>query len=1007
CEGYIITLPANSSPYALYPVGLHLSHTLPWTFEFQINQIIFRAWSCKKFTAAGSHACSNCIALAEHGMLKGIVTRLVDGVNENAGYAFHGTLGLLEILRRKDKQISHLRTKALTQARIILTRSAALDGFKRFMVAIASAKAGNVERLVRVALKQNRSIRAILELYHRAAEGIYHPKSFSEEDDMRGLLLWLLGGNRIAGIASRALGLPALTTLRNRAIMPPLIPSHSTPAVSEVTKNIDACFESIGEILASRKVVHQVLMFDEIATEKRIRWDDHTNNFLGVCREHGKRTALEFSTVDDMKELFNCLETGEATVAALGLLGEDTRIYAGRPILISGDCKRETGAEHAKVIQTVFDAADGLKEKTGLRIVSIASDGETRRGASLVQMTFKKQLEETSPIYEILKDLTFMDFHTGNDDVTADKDWKHVDKRIRNYAIRARGIVIRDFRITPAIIINHLKSEGHSAVHINSLFQPDDSQDVKLAFDLLKDIWTLPMLSTHSNPSFLAARHALCTLGKLLYHIIFPYLCTELSLSEQLEHLSAAAHLALVLYYDNGKDFMPTLLYQDLAIMIKNVFFCVAKAKIDDPNGKFFVILLGTDRLEELFGILRTMVGNDSNLDIYQLASRLTGTTQVSNILAKYPQWDRAPRRLKLPAITRSSETLPDTVDHIKPASWKGDVYVKNVTLLTAWRRGRHLVEKDCSFAAPILEALEQKGSHHILAPRGKLLFRLTPEEAGEDDSLDLEEISRPHRPSAISDELDDNRVEIEDSFVEQDHGDTVLSQTADSGRKFDRHIEFEGTRMLKSRALSLYSKRLGKDGPSSTDRLKRVQEVERYAGSTPLSSAYGTTPSSVSQPLLVIQDPVATVVRCQDHLFLCIGEVNGIKINSDSAITAVPQADLYELEKITVSIQVLGLRPSTSDDDISLQNDWRSYRIKELTLHVPGKYIQAMDPEFVSRGIGQMFYLFQGTFLVGLAAMILGQLTSNNIKELARIPHTDNFPYREHTGTILQPYCY
>ena len=41
-------------------------------------------------------------------------------------------------------------------------------------------------------------------------------------------------------------------------------------------------------------------------------------------------------------------------------------------------------------------------------------------------------------------------------------------------------------------------------------------------------------------------------------------------------------------------------------IMVKNVIFCIAKAKIDDPDGEFFPILLGTDGLEEPFGILRT-----------------------------------------------------------------------------------------------------------------------------------------------------------------------------------------------------------------------------------------------------------------------------------------------------------------------------------------------------------------------------------------------------------------
>lgn len=32
---------------------------------------------------------------------------------------------------------------------------------------------------------------------------------------------------------------------------------------------------------------------------------------------------------------------------------------------------------------------------------------------------------------------------------------------------------------------------------------------------------------------------------------------------------------------------MPTQLYMDIMIMIKNVYFCVAKAKVDDPDGNF------------------------------------------------------------------------------------------------------------------------------------------------------------------------------------------------------------------------------------------------------------------------------------------------------------------------------------------------------------------------------------------------------------------------------------
>jgi len=49
-------------------------------------------------------------------------------------------------------------------------------------------------------------------------------------------------------------------------------------------------------------------MFDELATEKRIRWDPKTNHFLGICREHADQTSTEFVNEDDMDELFQNLD---------------------------------------------------------------------------------------------------------------------------------------------------------------------------------------------------------------------------------------------------------------------------------------------------------------------------------------------------------------------------------------------------------------------------------------------------------------------------------------------------------------------------------------------------------------------------------------------------------------------------------------------------------------------------------------------------------------------------
>jgi hypothetical protein len=119
-----------------------------------------------------------------------------------------------------------------------------------------------------------------------------------------------------------------------------------------------------------------------------------------------------------------------------------------------------------------------------------------------------------------------------------------------------------------------------------------------LAYGLLKDLWfLLPADPASSTLTYIKACEALCIYGKLLYYLIYPYIWVKLSLSKQLEHLSAVMHLILVLYIHNNawSHFIPTSLFVNIGIMVKNTFFCVVKAKVDHPNDPFFLVLLGTD----------------------------------------------------------------------------------------------------------------------------------------------------------------------------------------------------------------------------------------------------------------------------------------------------------------------------------------------------------------------------------------------------------------------------
>lgn len=75
--------------------------------------------------------------------------------------------------------------------------------------------------------------------------------------------------------------------------MPHLLLSALFPIASKTECNLEACFQSIVEVLMLLPIVHVVLIFDEIATEKRPRWDDTANRIVGewervrLCSEHG------------------------------------------------------------------------------------------------------------------------------------------------------------------------------------------------------------------------------------------------------------------------------------------------------------------------------------------------------------------------------------------------------------------------------------------------------------------------------------------------------------------------------------------------------------------------------------------------------------------------------------------------------------------------------------------------------------------------------------------------
>ncbi|KAH9981880.1 hypothetical protein BJV77DRAFT_1062507 [Russula vinacea] len=147
--------------------------------------------------------------------------------------------------------------------------------------------------------------------------------------------------------------------------------------------------------------------------------------FQGTCREHNHRIPLDFMSERELELLCDAIEkdevhlASEATVAAIGMLSSDSCKYAARPIMFLGTCKKERSEEHMQLIKTILRAWD-MTHCT----ICIASDGEAKRGDSL------------------LNPLKFLNLLVGPDDITADKDHKHIIKRQWNTLMCKRGIEV-------------------------------------------------------------------------------------------------------------------------------------------------------------------------------------------------------------------------------------------------------------------------------------------------------------------------------------------------------------------------------------------------------------------------------------------------------------------------------------------------------------------------------------------------------------------------------------
>ena len=209
-------------------------------------------------------------------------------------------------------------------------KASTLEDHKQWVLAIASGHVNRVASLVQAGLKHRAGIKTLIQQYEWAANKLYKPKGYMNEDIMRSIVLLQLGGAHVTKFTHQSLALPSLTTIQHQTVLPALLVSPSAPTIAEVEANIISCFSLLsscsGQVSEGSSsshecagnpwtIIHQVLMLDELAVEKRVQWDDLHNKFQGTCHEHNHRIPLDFTSEKELDLLCEGFENDEVHLA--------------------------------------------------------------------------------------------------------------------------------------------------------------------------------------------------------------------------------------------------------------------------------------------------------------------------------------------------------------------------------------------------------------------------------------------------------------------------------------------------------------------------------------------------------------------------------------------------------------------------------------------------------------------------------------------------------------------
>ena len=351
-------------------------------------------------------------------------------------------------------------------------------------------------------------------------------------------------------------------------------------------------------------------------------------------------------------------------------------------------------------------------------------------------------------------------------------------------------------------------------------------------------------------------------------------------------------------------------------------------------------------------------------------------------------------------------------MDHINPASWKGDTRVGNVILRSSWDEGRRLAGTNLA-AASIdnpFEMMEHGDGYDIMCPFGgnKMVLIDGAIAAGEeeetaeerDDMVPIEDVDRNVAEPSESEQFEPDLDDVADAE------EAIYADTASA--KHEAWLTVDSLspqkRQHKSTVLRFYSSPL--TVAESKDRLKRVRGFSQFDEN--IHTLPDINVSIEKGKILSIEDPALTLVRCDNMVFLAVIKVLDIRLGS-APVQTVP-AHLVHEPNVRMRGQVMHLTMTdTSHQPDAPDWEWTGLMEPGAAMsglrEIEGCRIDLIDAAVCSRtkgrDIGMSTYTFRSGELRASAALLHEHLV-NDLHRLPSVRATDSFPYRSDKGIFL-----